>query len=333
MTDIETLLKSADPGAETLGYTEAERRDLLARSIAPEPKRSRLGWRLAAVAAATATVIGIGASSLATPAISARAEEVLTQAAINAVDQPAEPDQYWEITEHALGGGELDDPCRESYVEKRYLSVDGNQPSWYFSDNAAPEDCQSRDEDPTPDQYAWAWSKSPNELADNWYWPSPSFLASLPRDVDQLRARMEADSEGLSDSGLGVYSLALNALDSGLAPADLRASIFEVLKTVPGLTVVDEMKLGSRSVVVFGVTFSAGFEDQQIVQQLMIDPDIGQVVGLRVVLSEDNIREATYERRLVDEIPEQVRDIATVHDCEIVVDNSLGRDQQLVCTQ
>lgn len=323
MHDITTLLRNADPGAETAPYTEDQRAVILARAVAPvTPPRRRLGIRIGAVAAATLVVIGIGTSNLATPSISARAAEVLSEAAINAKDPVAKPGQYWEIASDYVGGSS---DCPETYLDRRYVSVDGTKPTLDWSENTSPACRGELSEEPRIS--ASIWSRSPNELADNWSWPSPKFLASLPRDVDQLRDRMYADSAGLAASDdLGVFVLASEALESGAAPSDLRAALFGVLKSVPGLAVVEETTIDGRPVVIFAVSGAA-------YEQLMIDPSTGEMVGFRAEVSPDNVRTVVYERRAVDEIPPEMLEVARVRDCTI--DPSLreefGTDGQLVC--
>ena len=211
MNNFETLLRAHDPGADTPDYSDAERRDFLSNAIAPAaPSRRRRGWRIGAVAAAMVTVAGLGVGNLAGSNATARAEEILTEAAINAVDPPTQPGQYWKVTATGDYGGV--DACGDNFVETSYLSVEGNRPSWYIeSDNRAPG-CAPAVQDRT-----WTLTKSPNEMVDSWRWPSPSFFASLPRDVEQLRSRLYTDAEGVSPSSTdaGVVVLVDYALTYG----------------------------------------------------------------------------------------------------------------------
>ena len=47
MTDIDTLLRAADPAAGVPDYSDAECRHLLVRAIAPTtPPKRRAGWRI-----------------------------------------------------------------------------------------------------------------------------------------------------------------------------------------------------------------------------------------------------------------------------------------------
>lgn len=323
MPDIMTLLKSANPVAATPGYSQEQRAAMLARASArPAPRRRRIGLRIATVAAATLTVIGIGTGTIVAPPTSARAAEILQQAAINAIDPVAGPTQYWEITVTDSAGSPT---CPETGIERYYRSVSGDQPSLDWSEDTSPS-CNGRSFE-EPRTRATIWSRSPNELTDNWSWPSPKFLDSLPRESDRLRERMVEDSKGLADTrDLGVYLLAVDVLESGIAPADLRSAVFEVLSSVPAITVVDESTLNGRPVVTFTIKGNSH-------EQLMIDPSIGQIVGFRNDVASDNIREAFYERRLVDQIPPGIRSIAQVRDCTIDPTRraELGRDGQLSC--
>lgn len=319
MKDIDTLLREADPAAHTPDYTEAERRDLLAAALTSPPRRrSRLLPRLAAVAAATALVAWVGVSQLAGSGATARAEEVLTEAAINAVDEPARPDQYWEITQEGSAG---DPACPESSIERRYIAVDGNRPSWYYLKDTSPN-CHP--DTPNPDESGWQWAKSPNEMVDSWTYPSPKFLASLPRDPIALRDKMAADSRKMNfmeealDAGHGPYMIISRLLSSDAVPADLRVAFFEVLKMTPGLDITQELERDGRAVVILEVPDGEG------TGQLMLDPETGQSVGYYYQWGEDNVREGTFSRKLVDEIPPEVVAVSEASGCIVVDDYSMG---------
>ncbi len=317
MNDLDTLLRAADPAAETRDFTDAERRAILTSALTPQqaPKR-RLGWRIGAVAAAALTAIGLGIGNLGGSSAEARADEVLTEAAINAVDPPSRPDQYWEVTAARDYGT---DGCAMS-DEIYYLSVSGDQPTWYLSRDTSPAACPGEPEA----SYTWTLPKSPNEMVDSWRWPSPAFLASLPRDVDQLRERLYQDAEGGAVSGrdVGVFLLVGYALTYGAPTADLRAAFFEVLKTVPGITVTDEMEVDGRTVAVFGI------RGEDVTEMIVIDPEAGDLVGFQGVESQ---RKVTYTRELVDSVPEEVRAAASVLNCEVGFAEGIDPAGDLVC--
>lgn len=318
MTDIDTLLRAADPAAGVPDYSDAERRHILVRAIAPTtPPKRRAGLRIGAVAAAVVMVTAVGVSNLVGTGATARADQILTEAAINAVDPPATADQYWKMTGTAdYGTGEV---CGESFTETHYLAVDGNRPSWYVESYDTAPGCPPLGED-----RIWTLTKSPNAMVDSWRWPSPAFLASLPRDPEQLRSRLYADAKGIgaSSTDAGVFVLIDYALTYGAPPADLRSAMFEVLKDVPGISVADEMVVDGREVALFTL------EGGEVTEMLMIDPEAGQLVGFQGVQNE---RKVTYERLVVDTVPEEVQDAADMLDCEVGFDDTINPAGDLIC--
>lgn len=320
MTSIDTLLKSADPGASTPDYTQAERSDILTRSIQQaSPKHRRIGGRVAAVAAVTLAVIGIGASNLAAPSISAHAEEILTQAAINATDPDTRPGQYWRIdTTATQTAGFVDEGpqavCSRTQQRTEYVSVDGTTPTWFVAETSwvAGEDADPLCLELEGETSSWTTDLAPNEFPDSWQAPSPGFLASLPRDVSQLRDRVYADSEGQGrDPDSEAFVHVADMLRSGLVPADLRSSLFGVLKTLPGIDVVDEALIDGRTVVMLAIDDIYGQTEQ-----LIVDPEGGQVIGERDLAADGTVGfESRTTRELVDEIPAGIRASAEFESC------------------
>ncbi len=336
MTHIDTLLRAADPAAETPDFTDAERRAILTGATAEQKIPERRGWRIGAVAAATLLVVGIGAGSLGGSGATARADEALSRAAINAADPATRPGQYWEITStgHTRAGISFQEPgqleavsvdCAASQVRTEYVSVDGSQPDWYVDASVfdtgpgVPEPCRQLAEI-SPETAPWTTDLSSNEYrSESWQVPSPAFLASLPRDVDQLRERLYRDSAGRgrgSDAEAFVY--VADVLRSGIVPADLRAALFEVLRTVDGVTVLDEPSIDGRQVVVIGI------EDAVEVSQLSIDPDGGQVVGERTIDADGQVAsDLLITRALVDEIPAEIQRTAERKTCTVHADGAV----------
>lgn len=314
MNDIDTLLRAADPAAETPDFTDAERQAILTAALTPQQApRRRLGWRIGAVAAATLTAIGLGIGNLGGSSAEARADEVLTEAAINAVDPPSRPDQYWEVTDS--GSESPGDGARHVTVE--YFSVDGSRPGWYFEQDAvfdyAPSgEAETRD-------YGWKFADLPDQMPHNSIFPSPGLLASLPRDVGSLRTFLETEGKEnypISSSEQRIYGMASRFLTRGMAPADLRAALFETLKTVDGVVVVEEPVVSGRQTVVFAL------QGEESLSQLFVDPQNGLVVGQRYTYEanegETVVRDGMISRRLVDEIPQEVREAAGSKECRIV---------------
>lgn len=323
MHDITTLLRNADPGAETAPYTEDQRAVILARAVAPvTPPRRRLGIRIGAVAAATLVVIGIGTSNLATPSISARAEEVLTEAAINAKDPVTKPGQYWRITTSSTGVAQVDHGDRGSaecrWIQERteFVSVDGATASWFVDEGgwvreAADPLCDQEDDG----RQVWTTDIAPNDGPSGWASPSRAFLDSLPRDPSPLRARIYAETAGHGrDPDSEVFVTVADLLRSGRVPADLRASLFDVLRTLPGINVVDDTVVDGRQVVVLTIGDVHG-----TVEQMIVDPQGGEVAGERRVGADGQVyHESHTSREVVDQVPADIRAEAVHQDCTLV---------------
>jgi hypothetical protein len=115
-----------------------------------------------------------------------------------------------------------------------------------------------------------------------WQDPTPSFLASLPRDPSQLYQRLLADApdNGRGNAELLVY--AADALRTGLVPADLRAALYQTLTRLDGVDLVDQaVNLDGR------VGTAIGIDDGQFRQDIIIDPTTGAFIGEREVLTGD----------------------------------------------
>lgn len=113
--------------------------------------------------------------------------------------------------------------------------------------------------------------------AGSWQDPSPRFLADLPRDPDQLKARLAAAAP--PDSGAaGMFKYALDTLNQGVAPADLRAALYRVLSTLPDIVITqNSVNLDGRPGTALGIQTPGTREDA------IIDPTTGQFIGTRSV--------------------------------------------------
>jgi hypothetical protein len=103
----------------------------------------------------------------------------------------------------------------------------------------------------------------------------PAWYATLPRDPEQLLDRLTSESNA-EGSGLAywfqeVYS---EVLRSGIAPADIRAALFEGLADTPGMKVQDDVTtLDGRSGVAIGARGSTW--------QMVFDQATGRYIGER----------------------------------------------------
>ncbi|HET9631779.1 MAG TPA: CU044_5270 family protein [Terrabacter sp.] len=336
---------TAPAAAGDAGALVADRLTITGPSARAIPRRVR---RSVAVLAAACALIAapVGLSLTGRPAgASVAAAGVLDTAAIHATDPPASGDQYWKIT--TTGGHtatrhetrNASDVSSTWWVLDRtiaYVAVDGARPTYT---EWAPGISQRQltggpGWSPVPGGTSIETTNlAPNELPGGWQTPNPAFLAALPRDVDQLRDRLYADAQGHGSSVDGeVVVYVADVLRSGLVPADLRAALFQVLKTVPGVDVT------SRAVTLQG-QLGVGIARTEPVngtrQEIMVDPSTGLLIGERTVAVEGTsgvpagtvITETRVRTTLVNEIPAATRDAAHHAIC------TAGADSVITCSK
>ncbi len=341
--DLHERIREADParGLEARPLTDSD----LTREIdailasaegAPALRReSRPRRRMTIVAAAVALAAALGASPLIIDAVTspdpsgsatspttsplrgagAQAAELLRRAAeITPEDPPLRPGQFWEVTTVSRQNEQPGQPGDE--VRRiEYIAVDGNSPTYFFDEQSGGAGADT-----------WRKDLSPNETPAYWQTPTADFVAALPRGTQALRDRVYADSQGQGNSRDGeVLVFAADILRSGIVPADLRASLFRVLETVPGIVVTDAQAwINGRT----GVAIAYEESDHGFRQELVIDSTDGTVLGERSVVvrpvKDPNtgrewpagvVYESSSTRRVVDSVPEAVRAAAR---CEVV---------------
>ena len=302
------------------------------RSPAPH-RRSRVGLLVAATAAVTAgTLVAVAVGlphGAATPAAAAALDQAATAADIPTVDQRARPEQYWRITtagiQLALGPGDAADADSNSAWLTRgtrvaYVAVDGSRPSWY---NDSPTNVAEvlfgeppADATSGPGQ-TWTTNILPNDTTGSWQEPTQAWLAGLPRNPDQLRDQLYNDTRGRGRSHDGEVLVNIaDALRSGVVPADLRAALFRVLETVPGVDIVQRHADGQISI---GRLETRDGQREEII----IDPATGAYVGERTIQVQELgsipagtvIEDVNVTTTLVDQIPQQIRDHAELWTC------------------
>lgn len=307
----------------------------------PRPSRSRARWWVvpAAAAAAAALIIvpAVGQFPSTPPAASAQAATLLVRAAdqIQPSDPPSQPGQYWRLESEgftpAYGPGE----GALSLIRSRrivYQPVDAGQP--IISDLALGAQAltgitQAQADELWPAGVRETWTLAypdgnPNP-GGSWQQPTPGWLVDLPRDPDALRERLYRDAEGHGQSADGeVFVLVGDALATGLVPADLRAALYRVLATVPGVDITsDSADLGPASGVGLGRTEAVnGLRDE-----IIIDPDNGELVGTRALLTDPStagvpaalegtvVEQVTSQRTLVDTVPGDTLAQVVTHTC------------------
>lgn len=350
-SDLDQLLHAADPASGIVPYDEPRIAAALSRAVddgarsdvAPmrRPRRTRVRVAVAAVAAAAVLLVpvvslsGGGAASPAAAAVLSRA------ASLSATNPVARPDQWYVVTTTGFTlsmstGVDKQSPSSWSawLVGSRrseYVAVDGSRPSWVVQTSgdsarliAGAGDRPQRITD------VWTSNLAPRDIPSSWQVPSPAFLAALPRDVDALRARLYADTEGRGSSADGeVLVYVADVLRSGLVPADLRSSLYRVLETVPGVEVTSEsVRVGSAT----GVGIGRLEDVNGIRQEIVVDPTTGEVVAERQLAVRDVdgipagtvIGQTTVTRTIVDTVPTSVTSVARHDHCAVSPDGGVS---------
>lgn len=114
----------------------------------------------------------------------------------------------------------------------------------------------------------------------------PADVAGLPRDPAALVRRIEAAPRpvGTSDAE-HVFDTTTQLLRTGLVPADLRATMYEALATLPGIVVTEEqVALDGREGTAIGLPSGSGTERREIV----VDRTDGTYLGERTLQTERN---------------------------------------------
>lgn len=107
----------------------------------------------------------------------------------------------------------------------------------------------------------------------------PADIAGLPRDPGALVRRIEAAPRPVDTTKAEhVYDTVSQLLRTGLVPADLRATMFDALATLPGIEVTEEQTtLDGRTGTAIGMPARTATERREIV----IDPTDGSYLGER----------------------------------------------------
>jgi hypothetical protein len=122
----------------------------------------------------------------------------------------------------------------------------------------------------------WAEDSKPSCDQGSWANPTPEFLAGLPKDPIQLYKRLLADSGTEADAVIDVG----NALSLGRIPAEYRALLYRAIAHAPNLHVTERVAtLDGRTGTALGINAHGEVRD------FVIDPDNGEFIGYREVLS------------------------------------------------
>jgi hypothetical protein len=219
-------------------------------------------------------------------------------------------------------------------TDTQYVAVDGSRPSFTVTgpatfirqlagDPVTPADLPEQFNGGTQTSTS---NLSPNDLPGTWQTPNSSFLSALPRNTAALRQRLYLDTAGAGRSADGeVFVAVADVLRSGLVPADLRAALYRVLATVPGVEITaPTATIGTSSGVAFGRYESTDGTRQEII----INPSNGDLVGEREVAvnaldgipARTVIGQTAVSRTLLDAVPTSIVHQATVYSCSVHAD-------------
>ena len=305
---LAALRAEESPDERTLARTRTELLIAAGARVEEVPDRPRRRWRWWAAAAGTVTAITASVLVVQTVQFednvpSAAAISQLNSAAnrINSVDEPLGPGQYRYIATHAWWMASMD---RYSYLAENLLETwvpaDEKQ-DWLWrrdvtgarkwvsgTESEAKADGMRIDGSEWPegewrapcgDWFAKDEGRTPCASPGSWQVPNEEFMAALPRDPDQLYARLHEDTAGRGrDESLEMVVYVADILRSGLVPADLRAALYRVLAKVPNLQITDEVaNLDGKKGTAFGVSAKGLRHD------VIIDPATGQFIGEREI--------------------------------------------------
>jgi RNA polymerase sigma-70 factor (ECF subfamily) len=346
-------LQDADPARGLAGHDDARlratAREVLrgARTGAPARRPPRpVARRLAAlapVAAVAAALLVVAPALTGDRGASAEAAALLDEAAthVTSTDPVAGPGDWWEVRTTGFTTGVLDLPSGQVTVltsrdDTTYLAVDGSRPS-VVVDGPTHLVRQLAGPPVTAEDLA-GWQRSerrvltsdlaPRDAPGGWGTASADFLAGLPREASALRERLYADVDAAGGGGSRdgrAFALVASTLRTGVVPADLRAALYRVLATVPGVEVTDrEARVGPGAGVAFGRLESTDGRRSELV----VVPSTGELLGEREVATRgfDGVPAGTVTgetrvtRSVVDRVPADVVAEAEVWRCRVTDD-------------
>ena len=265
------------------------------------PPRRRARWLAAAAAVAAVTVGVLVAQTLTGGGVpQASAAEVLNRAAGLAEkvrDQPVGPGQYLHVSRRWEGitfyAGEEDAVSRGAGFQDTWIPADPRDP-WFErrGDIGSPTWLPGHEGPGEPEGSPavlvgewtapcgafsfWGADSAPSCDKGDWSNPTPEFLAGLPTDSRQLYERLVADSGSEVDAVIEVG----NTLATGRIPAEYRALLYRAVAHAPNLRVTDDVAtLDGRAGTALGI------DAYGLVWDFIIDPDSGEFIGYREVLS------------------------------------------------
>jgi hypothetical protein len=294
---------NADSGPETSVRT------VVSKPESRKPQRKRRSFL--AVGAAAAVILGVVCAQL-LPSQNAEIDPasaaVLDRAAqATGTDAPLRPGQYRYIETHAWTLTTLvekDTTFRTETVTREWVPADERQEWLLRKEYSGKHEFLMGDERSAAGQIAAEEASNDEQMQApcgdysarsgpqvrqpcqgmdvGWGHPTAEWMASLPRDPVKLGERVRADVPDNDRGAAEVFDYATDLLRTGRVPADLRSALYKMLAAVPGIEKVDTMaNLDGR------VGVALGIEDDNSRHDIVIDPDTGQFIGERDVLTED----------------------------------------------
>jgi hypothetical protein len=263
----------------------------LADSTVVAKQRTRR-WMAAMAAAAAAVTVSLLASSLVGPnTATAEAAEILQDAAAAAIvssDPIVGPGEYLAVkkTEVALGVG-TDYAYMDSQQSVLYVPYDRSG-TWFESDQWLPAGEIFGNVEHAQDAIDSFWKKPGRGGLRLYkgeagvfpmYGDEPiALVPDLPDNPDDVLNYFYANRTGQNPADEQVFTDISDLLAGGLVQANDRALLFEALTMVPGVYLSEGVvNLDDRS----GVAISRDVSGGAIIDQLIIDPDTGLLIGRR----------------------------------------------------
>jgi hypothetical protein len=276
-----------------------------AGAAAPEPEARaprRRGWWAAAVGTAAmivavVLVVQTVRSDGDLPTTAAARSLNLAADKISTPDEPLRPGEYRYIARRALSVvSSQKSSYRAMVLDETWVPADEKQ-EWLWRRSVTDvqkwvggtwvESPQKEDESifvPRGEYRApcgdWVADR-PCSAKGNWQSPNVEFMASLPRDPDQLFNLVQSDlAERGEHDGIDIVVTVAGLLQTGVAPADLRAALYRVLADVPGLQVTEQYaNLDGMKGTAYGMSQADGYH-----YELIVDTATGQYIGDRSIL-------------------------------------------------
>lgn len=275
------------------------------RSAAAPSRRPR--WVIVAAAAAAVLVVaGVlvavvarpdrGTGTVTPPTTSSRPQNPVDR--IKATDEPLRPGQFRYIHEHQWWAEwseseyvrkvehryEIWVPAQERQVWMERRETTGRSVVLNGSEKQAraegvdpPERVVETYRAPCGDYFSP--TDRPCEFIASFAHPNQAYMASLPRDPDELLAQVRGmtkrDDPRFTPDSMAFQHVAVFLRERSV-PADLRMAFYRVLAKLPSIEITENVpNLAGRE----GTSFAVA--DQDVRREIIVDPGSGQVIGER----------------------------------------------------